>query len=70
LLDFIVENGYSNEYGARNIARFIKNNITVKIADAVLGKRVPKVDGDMYTPRIVKGELTIVNTKKYKEASA
>jgi ATP-dependent Clp protease ATP-binding subunit ClpA len=53
LLDFIVENGYSNEYGARNIARFIKNNITVKIADAVLGKRVPKVDGDMYTMNLI-----------------
>lgn len=70
LLNFIVDNGYSMEYGARNIARFIKNNITIKIADAVLSKLIPKNDGELYTPRIVKGELTLVNTKKYKEKSA
>ena len=40
LVDFVVEHGYSAEYGARNIARFIKNNITDKIADAVLNKLV------------------------------
>ena len=70
LLNFIVDNGYSMEYGARNIARFIKNNITIKIADAVLSKLIPKNDGELYTPRIVKGELTLINTKKYKEKSA
>jgi len=36
LVDYIVENGYSAEYGARNIKRFIKQNITLKIADNVL----------------------------------
>jgi ATP-dependent Clp protease ATP-binding subunit ClpA len=70
LLNYIVDNGYSREYGARNIARFIKNNITIKIADAVLSKLVPKKEGELYTPRIVKGELTLVNTVKYKEKTA
>lgn len=65
LIEYVVKNGYSLEYGARNIARFIKNNISIKIADALLNKLVPKKGGDYYTPRIVKGEVKIVDTEKY-----
>ena len=36
LVDFITENAFSEEYGARNIKRFIKNNISIKIADEIL----------------------------------
>lgn len=36
LVDYVVENAFSLEYGARNINRFIRNNITVKIADEIL----------------------------------
>ena len=69
LIDFVVENGYSQEYGARNIQRFIKNNVSIKVADQILNKRVPKKEGDLYTPKIVKGEVMIVNTKKYQTSS-
>ena len=69
LVDFVVEEGYSQEYGARNIARFIKNNVSIKVADAILNKEVPKGKGDYYTPRLVKGNLTIINTKKYQTSS-
>ena len=69
LVDFIVEEGYSQEYGARNISRFIKNNVSIKVADAILNKEVPKGKGDYYTPRLVKGNLTIINTKKYQTSS-
>ena len=70
LVDFVVEKGYSAEYGARNIARFIKNNITDKIADAVLNRLVPKKDGDYFMSRIVKGEVKIIDTKKYNVSSS
>ena len=70
LIDFIVDNGFSAEYGARNISRFIKNNISDKIADAILNKLVPKKDGAYYTPRIVKGEVKIINTQKYNVSSS
>lgn len=70
LVDFVVENGYSAEYGARNIARFIKNNITDKIADAVLNRLVPKKDGDYFMSRVVKGEVKIIDTKKYNVSSS
>ena len=70
LVDFVVEKGYSAEYGARNIARFIKNNITDKIADAVLNRLVPKKNGDYFMSRIVKGEVKIIDTKKYNVSSS
>jgi len=70
LVDFVVNNCYSTEYGARNIARFIKNNISDKIADAILNKRVPKKSGDFYTPRVVNGEVRIIDTQKYNSSSS
>tara|TARA_R110002020_G_scaffold1459_1_gene6569 strand:+ start:5050 stop:6375 length:1326 start_codon:yes stop_codon:yes gene_type:complete len=69
LVKFIVSLGYSSEYGARNIARFIKNNISDKIADAILNKQVPKKDGGYYTPRISNGKVMIIDTKKYNTSS-
>lgn len=69
LVEYVVTNGYSAEYGARNIARFIKNNISIKVADAILSKLVPKKDGEFYTPRMEKGELKIIDTRKYEASS-
>ena len=62
LLQFIVDNGFSEEYGARNIKRFVKNEIGVKVAEMILRKQVPAKEGDMYTPKIVNNDLHIVNT--------
>lgn len=36
LINYIVDQSYSPEFGARNIKRFIKNNITVKVAEKIL----------------------------------
>lgn len=36
LVTYVVEQSYSPEFGARNIKRFIKNNITVKVAEKIL----------------------------------
>lgn len=69
LIDFVAENGYSQEYGARNITRFIKNNVSDKIADAILNRLVPKKEQEYYTPRIVDGEVQIVDTKKFNVSS-
>jgi len=69
LINYIVDNGYSEEYGARNIQRFIKNNVAIKVADKILDKKVPKKDGEFYTPKIVKGKVKIVDTKKYQTSS-
>jgi len=69
LLDYIVDNGYSLEYGARNIARFIKNNVAVPIADAILNKLVPKKAGAYYKPRITNGKVKIIDVEKYQTSS-
>ena len=65
LLDYIIENGYSKEYGARNINRFIRNNVSVKVADAILEKKVPEKDGSLYSSKIVNNELFIIKTKEF-----
>ena len=62
LLSYIVKEGYSIEYGARNIARFIKKNIAVRVADAILNKEIPLV-GNLYTPSFRDSQLSIVETK-------
>ena len=36
LVDYVVRESFSKIYGARNIKRFIKNNISIKIADQIL----------------------------------
>jgi MoxR-like ATPase len=65
LVEFVVKGGYSREYGARNIARFIKNKVSPAIADAILHERVPK--GILYTPRVTKEGVKIISTRKYAE---
>ena len=36
LVDYIVNGSFSVEYGARNIKRFIRNHITIRLADKIL----------------------------------
>ena len=57
LLDYIVRGGYSAEYGARNIKRFIKSNVSIVVAEALLQKKAPLKDGKLYTPVIKDGDL-------------
>ena len=38
LVKYVVDSSYSPEYGARNIKRFIKTNITLKLADEILSE--------------------------------
>tara|TARA_R110000782_G_scaffold102791_7_gene190219 strand:+ start:4708 stop:6066 length:1359 start_codon:yes stop_codon:yes gene_type:complete len=64
LLDYIVENGYSEEYGARNLNRFIKNKVAIKIAQNLLEGRLPKKQGDLYTPRVKDNELFLISTEE------
>jgi len=63
LLNYVAKNGYSEEYGARNIKRFIKNEIAVPVAQIILDKKEPQKEGDLYTPKIVNNEFTITNLR-------
>tara|TARA_R110002153_G_scaffold93955_8_gene226954 strand:+ start:665 stop:2011 length:1347 start_codon:yes stop_codon:yes gene_type:complete len=66
LLDYVVKNGYSEEYGARNIKRFIKNKVAPVVAQSLLERRLPKKKGDLYTPKIKDNELTLINLEDEK----
>mgnify|MGYP003108388490 CR=1 FL=1 len=55
LVDYIVDGGYSTDYGARNLKRFIRKNVTLKLADAIL--EGPKCN--KYTPTFKGGELYV-----------
>jgi len=63
LLSYIIRKAYSREYGARKIAKFIQNDISLELADAILTDKGE--DGKIiYVPRFVKGKLIIESNKK------
>jgi len=64
LLDYIIKNSNHQEYGARNIAKFIKNNISTQIADAVLRKQLPLGSGRYYKFRVTNNNLSISNIEE------
>lgn len=67
LINYVVSGGYSEEYGARNIARFIKKNVSVKVADAILRGVYPRSIESGYKTRITNGTMSIVDTIKPEE---
>jgi len=56
LLSYIVKKAYSLEYGARNIEKFIKNELSLMLADHIL-ESPDKSKDILFIPRFVKGEL-------------
>jgi len=67
LLQFIAENGTSEEYGARYLRRFILSDVGLPVADQLLQDRVPASGEKFFTPSIEDGKLKIINTEKVKE---
>lgn len=64
IIEYIVNNAYSKEYGVRELKRFIKTNIALLVAEAILDRRIP-IDGTRnYTLKIVNNKLEITNTTK------
>jgi ATP-dependent Clp protease ATP-binding subunit ClpA len=55
LVSHIVDKAYSTEYGARNIKRFIKQNVTLKLADKILEGNLSKE----YKPVFGKNSLEV-----------
>jgi len=66
LIALVVDKAYSVEYGARNIRRYIKNNITTLVADAILNNKVP-LDSDYYSFEVCDSEAKIINLVDYKK---
>ena len=55
LVSHIVDKAYSEEYGARNIKRYIKQNVTLKLADKILSGEEYK----LFTPIFSNDEFTV-----------
>ena len=66
LLSYIVDNAYSEEYGARNINRFIKTDVAVLLADKLLENNVSPQDSGLFLPKIVENKLEL-NAPTYEE---
>ena len=64
LMAYIIKNSNHEEYGARNISKFIKNNISTKIADAILKKQIPIGNSKYYTFTIKDNEVYISNIEE------
>ena len=67
LLQFIAENGTSEEYGARYLRRFILSDVGLPVADQLLRDKVPANGDKFFTPSIEDGKVNIINTEEVKE---
>jgi len=64
LVDYVINNSNHQEYGARNVAKFVKNNIATLVADAVLKKQLPLDNTKYYTIKINNNDLYISNIEE------
>jgi len=62
LVDYVVKNGFSEEFGAREIRRFIKKNLGLPLSDAVLAGKKPQDGTAQYEPKVVANKIEIINT--------
>lgn len=63
LLAYLLDNGHSEEYGGRHLAKFIKNNIAILVAEAVLEEVLP-ASGNYYTCKIKDNKPYLVEMEK------
>ena len=62
LINYIVDNSFSEEYGAREIKRFIKSSIALPLADIMLEDKSPNDGTFEYEAIVEDNKIEIVNT--------
>jgi ATP-dependent Clp protease ATP-binding subunit ClpA len=62
IIDYIIENGYSEEFGARDIQRVLKRLVGLPLADEILANRQPDNGTGKYDAEVVENKLEIINT--------
>lgn len=65
LIDYIIDNSYSYEYGARNVARYIKNNIATILAESMLQTSSKKKP--MFKVNFLDGRPVVFNKNEEKQ---
>ena len=63
-IDFLAEQGYSEEYGARPLNRAIQHYIEDSVADEILNDKIK--EGEIINIDYVKGEIVVKTSKKSK----
>ena len=62
IIDYVIENGYSEEFGARDIQRVLKRLVGLPLADEILANRQPDNGSGKYDAEIRENKLEIINT--------
>lgn len=62
IVSYVIDKGYSEEYGARNIERAVKTLVALPLADEILSMRHP-IDGtSKYEAAVREDKIEIINT--------
>jgi len=62
LVGYIVDNGFSDEFGAREVTRFIKKKIGLPLADIILDNKIPEDKTTNYDVIVNNGKIEVINT--------
>ena len=62
LLDYVVSKGYSDEFGARDIQRVVKNLVALPLANEILSNREPSNGSGKYETSVREDKVEIINT--------
>ena len=60
ILEFVVDNSYSPEYGVRSLKRFIMESIAIPLADAILTRAIPLSKKAAFICEISNSKLVVV----------
>jgi ATP-dependent Clp protease ATP-binding subunit ClpA len=64
LISFVVKNGFSEEFGARGLGRFIKKSVALPLAKAILSGKTPT--NSYYEVIVNNSKVEVVNTSSNK----
>ena len=70
LIEYIVTNAYSKEYGVRELKRFIKSNIALLVAEAILARKIPSDGTRNYTFKVQDNKLELINVAPVPQTSS
>ena len=62
IIDYVIDNGYSEEFGARDIQRVLKRLIGLPLADEILSHRHPDNGTTRFDAEVRENKLEIINT--------
>ena len=62
IISYVVKHGYTEEYGARDIQRVVKNLIALPLAEEILSNRHPDNGSGKYDLQVREDKVEIINT--------